>query len=67
MRKLAAILDLLVAASPLPQALRDHSLRGDWTGYRDLHIEPDWLLIYRVQGDDLLLARTGTHADLFDD
>jgi mRNA interferase YafQ len=40
---------------------------GDWAGYRDLHIEPDWLLIYRVKDDELQLARTGTHSDLFDE
>jgi mRNA interferase YafQ len=49
----------------LTSAYRDHPLRGDWKGYRDLHIEPDWLLIYQVSGDELRLARTGTHADLF--
>ncbi|WP_205622672.1 type II toxin-antitoxin system YafQ family toxin, partial [Haliea salexigens] len=43
----------------------DHPLRGDWKGYRDAHIEPDWLLLYRIEGDELHLARTGTHADLF--
>jgi mRNA interferase YafQ len=42
-------------------------LRAEWIGYRDLHIEPDWLLIYRVKGDELQLARTGTHSDLFDE
>lgn len=44
---------------------KDHLLRGNWNGYRDAHIEPDWLLIYRVSGDELQFARTGTHADLF--
>ena len=41
------------------------ALKGVWSGYRDAHLEPDWLLIYRVDGSDLRLARTGTHADLF--
>jgi mRNA interferase YafQ len=41
-------------------------LKGDWSGYRDAHIEPDWLLIYRIAGDELHLVRTGSHADLFD-
>jgi len=45
---------------------RDHPLKGDRQGFRDLHIEPDWLLLYRVEGSDLPLARIGTHADLFD-
>ena len=38
---------------------------GDRNGYRDLHLEPDWLLLYRIEGSDLYLARTGAHADLF--
>jgi mRNA interferase YafQ len=42
-------------------------LRGEWQGFRDLHIEPDWLLLYRVLGAEIYLARTGTHADLFDE
>jgi mRNA interferase YafQ len=41
-------------------------LRGNWQGFRDLHIEPDWLLLYRIVDEELQLARTGTHADLFD-
>lgn len=64
--KLAAVLDMLVAQRPLPAKYGDHPLRGDWQGWRDLHLEPDWLLLYRVAGDRLELARTGTHADLFD-
>jgi mRNA interferase YafQ len=50
----------------LPERYRDHPLQGGWKGYREAHIEPDWLLIYRVTGDELHLVRTGTHADLFD-
>jgi mRNA interferase YafQ len=65
--KLRAVLDLLIAEAPLPPALRDHPLRGNWSGFRDLHVEPDWLLLYKVDGNDLLLARTGTHADIFDE
>jgi mRNA interferase YafQ len=41
------------------------ALKGDWVGYRDLHIEPDWLLLYRVNETELMLARTGSHSDLF--
>lgn len=46
---------------------RDHALKGSWTGYREIHIEGDWLLIYRVERNELLLVltRTGTHDDLF--
>ena len=57
----------LIEQKPLSLAYRDHALRGNWDGYRDAHIEPDWLLIYRIKGDELHLARTGTHADLFND
>ncbi len=63
--KLRAVLLLLVEGNPLPSHYRDHSLRGEWNGFRDLHIEPDWLLIYRVSDEELQLARTGTHAELF--
>ena len=67
MDKLKAVLSLLVEEKPLPASYRDHPLKGDWHGFRDLHIEPDWLLLYRVEGKELQLARTGTHADLFDE
>ena len=47
---------------------KDHELTGDWVGHRECHIQPDWLLIYRIEDDVLVLtlARTGTHSDLFD-
>jgi len=66
MAHLAAVLDLLARGEALPLARRDHSLKGEWTGWRECHIDPDWLLIYRATADEVLLARTGTHADLFD-
>ena len=65
MGKLRALLLLLIKAKPLPAGYLDHPLKGQWKGYRDAHIEPDWLLIYRIAGDDLHLVRTGTHADIF--
>jgi mRNA interferase YafQ len=65
--KLTTVVDQLASRLPLPGSYLDHSLKGDWAGYRDLHIEPDWLLIYRVKDDELQLARTGTHSDLFDE
>jgi mRNA interferase YafQ len=64
--KLRAPILLLMADARLPDRYEDHPLRGDWRGYRDAHIEPDWLLIYRMIGDELQLVRTGSHADLFD-
>lgn len=66
MAKLRTVLTLLIERKPLPRQYLDHPLKGDWKGYRDLHIEPDWLLIYRVVGNELRLARSGTHADIFD-
>ena len=65
MDKLKAVLFLLINETPLPASLRDHALQGDWNGFRDLHIEPDWLLLYRIADGELQLARTGSHADLF--
>ncbi len=63
--KLREILVQLIQASPLPTRYRDHRLRGIWQGHREAHIEPDWLLIYRIIGDELHLVRTGSHSDLF--
>lgn len=65
MERLKAVIILLLSDEPLPERLRDHPLRGDWVGYRDLHIEPDWLLLYRKTDEVLMLARMGTHSDLF--
>ena len=67
MTKLRAILSLLIEEMPLPEQCRDHPLKGEWTGYRDAHIEPDWLLVYRISGDEVELVRTGTHADIFEE
>jgi mRNA interferase YafQ len=65
MSKLREVILLLTGGRPLPPRFRDHPLTGDWKHYRDCHIEPDWLLIYKIDGDDLYLVRTGTHSDLF--
>ncbi len=65
--RLEKVLDYLVNEIPLPQEYRDHDLTGDWKGYRECHIQPDWLLIYKIRNDSLVLTltRTGTHSDLF--
>jgi mRNA interferase YafQ len=63
--KLHAVIELLMQRRPLLRELNDHPLRGEFKGYRDLHIEPDWLLIYKADDKDLWLVRTGSHADLF--
>ena len=65
MDKLRHVIDLLINEKPLPEIYNDHPLRGNFSGTRDCHIEPDWLLIYAVEGDELILYRTGSHADLF--
>ena len=62
---LANVLDTLRAGQQLPTARRDHPLKGEWKGWRECHIQPDWLLIYKTIDTEVLLARTGTHADLF--
>ena len=67
LKKLRQPLATLLQQAQLPARYRDHPLRGKWRGYRDFHIEPDWLLIYRVEGDELQLVRTGSHSDLFNE
>ncbi|MCL2483299.1 MAG: type II toxin-antitoxin system YafQ family toxin [Propionibacteriaceae bacterium] len=63
---LTAIIDTLQREKPLPPANRDHALVGDYIGHRECHVQPDWLLVYRVDHAELILVlqRTGTHADL---
>ncbi len=65
MKKLRELILLLIEGEPLPPRYKDHSLGGDWKHYRDCHIEPDWLLLYKIDGVNLYLVRTGTHSDLF--
>lgn len=61
------VLRILVQNKPLPQKYRDHQLVGNYSGHRECHITPDWLLIYKIEEDILTLSltRTGTHSDLF--
>lgn len=63
--KLKHVVGLIIKDQPLNERHRDHGLAGKWSGSRDCHIQPDWVLIYRVDGDALYLERTGTHSDLF--
>jgi mRNA interferase YafQ len=65
LEKLEAIVNLLQAKEPLPDRCRPHLLRGNWAGYWDCHVEPDWILLYRVTDAALVLVRTGSHAALF--
>ena len=65
MARLLAVVDALRNRRPLAERHRDHALTSDWQGWRDCHIEPDWLVIYDVTSTEVLLIRTGTHSDLF--
>ncbi|MEW6663792.1 MAG: type II toxin-antitoxin system YafQ family toxin [Thermodesulfobacteriota bacterium] len=65
MKKLKDVLQRLVNAEPLPAHNRDHPLKGPLKDCRECHLEGDWLLIYRIDGSELCLVRTGSHADLF--
>ena len=63
---LMSVLGLLLTDQSLPDKNRDHDLTGDWSGYRECHVKPDLLLIYRKpDADTLRLARLGSHSDLF--
>lgn len=65
---LAEIVTLLAKGEALPEKNRDHNLSGNWIGHRECHVLPDWLLIYRIEENVLVLTltRTGTHSDLLD-
>ena len=63
--KLRHVVTLLSERQPLPIRYREHALTGNWIGHRDCHIQPDWVLIYKITDDTLILERTGTHSDLF--
>ncbi len=61
------VINILANGEQMPEKYQDHSLSGDFEGYRECHLKPDWLLIYKVVEDALVLSltRTGTHSDLF--
>lgn len=69
MDKLRSVVAVLAEGQRLARQYRDHALTGQWSGFRECHIQPDWLLIYRVDNGVLVLtlSRTGTHAELFDE
>lgn len=69
MALLENVIDTLLAGETLDPRYRDHALSGRLNGYRECHILPDWLLMYAIDGERLILvaARTGTHSDLFDE
>ena len=67
LNKLVEVLNLLASGNPLPEKFRDHQLTGNFKDFRECHIEPDWLLMYQIFQDELILSATatGTHSDLF--
>ena len=67
LQDLIHVVELLANDEPLPESNHDHNLHGDYEGYRECHISPDWLLIYEYDGDELflLLARIVSHSELF--
>jgi mRNA interferase YafQ len=66
-RRLEKVIDILASGNELPPEYKDHELIGDYRGCRECHIAPDWLLVYEINNNELLLilTRTGTHSDLF--
>lgn len=65
MELLQNVIDILRIPDTLPRRNEDHNLSGNYSGFRECHVAPDWLLIYRHEGNELLLYRTGSHSDLF--
>ena len=65
--KLKSLIELLLAGGPLPPRYKDHPLRHNWSGYRDAHVDPDWVLIYAATEERVHFERTGTHEELFED
>lgn len=65
--RLEKIVELLANEVPLPEQFKDNNLSGNYNGFRECHIAPDWLLIYQVNNNELVLvlSRTGSHSDLF--
>ncbi len=65
--KLHKVITLLASGETLPEIYNDHALKGNYSGYRECHIEPDWLLVYKITESVLILTlyRTGSHSDLF--
>lgn len=65
LNKIKKVITILASGEELPKKYKDHKLIGNYVGTRECHIEPDWLLIYKISDESLILERTGTHSDLF--
>ena len=63
--KIKDVIRKLIDEEKLDQRYKDHPLRGDYKGSRDCHVETDWILIYRIHGNQIQFLRTGSHSDLF--
>jgi mRNA interferase YafQ len=64
--KLKQVLKALINEEPLAERYRDHPLKGNFKNRRECHLEPDWLLIYKLNDDEIIFERTGAHSDLFE-
>ncbi|MDO8749233.1 MAG: type II toxin-antitoxin system YafQ family toxin [Candidatus Omnitrophota bacterium] len=65
LKRLKEIVCLLIEEKSLPAKNKDHKLGGSFNECRECHLEPDWLLIYKIEAEDIFFVRTGTHSDLF--
>jgi len=63
--KLKLLIEIILSETTLQEHFKDHNLTGKWKNYRECHIAPDWLLIYKKTADTLILVRTGSHSELF--
>jgi len=66
LQKLKLALSSLIAEEQLDERYQDHVLMGNYKGRRECHLEPDWLLVYKLASDEIVFERTGTHSDLFE-
>lgn len=66
LEKLGRVIDSLFANHCLDPSFQDHPLILNWSGYRECHVTPDWLLIYKLSAEELLLVRLGSHSELFE-
>ena len=64
MTKLKTIIDILISGEAIPKHYNDHPLKGKYSGFRDLHIEPDWVMVYYIENNIVYLSTTGSHAKI---
>ena len=62
---LKGVMEDLINEKPLPPRNKDHDLTGNYAGYRACHIQPDWILIYKIKGDMIVFLRTGSHSEVY--